>query len=323
MLKYIELPSGQFSLHYNDVIQRISHLVHGNDTNERLGGILALDSLIDFRGDDAGQKTTRFASFLRSTLRGNDTAAMIAAAKSLGRLAMPGGTITAELVEAEVKTALEHLSTERQENRRFAAALILNELARNSPTLLFGWVPQILEVIWTGLKDPKIMIREASAEAIAACIDILSTRDITVRQKYLQKIYEDAFKNTHSQTTEVVHGAMLALEQLLRRGGLFMQGPRYRETGDLVLKLKDHRDALIRREVITMIPILAGYIPTEFASNYLHQCMMHLQGLLKREKDRNYAFQAVGNVASAVGSSIAPYLDSVLGYIREGLIMKA
>jgi serine/threonine-protein kinase mTOR len=322
-LTVLELPSGQFSLHYNDIIQRISQLIHGNDTSERLGGILALDSLIEFRGDDAGQKTTRFASFLRSILRGNDTAAMIAAAKSLGRLAIPGGTITAELVEAEVKTALEHLQTERQENRRFAAALTLNELARNSPTLLFGWIPQILDILWMGLRDPKIMIREAAAETLAACMDILSTRDVSVRSAYYQRVYDDAFRGTHSPNPEVIHGSLLALEQLLNKGGMFMHGSRYRETCELVLRYKDHRDSLVRREVIQMVPILASYTPPEFTANYLHQCMLHLQGLLKREKDRNLAFVAVGKVASAVGSSIAPYLESILGYIKEGLMMKA
>jgi FKBP12-rapamycin complex-associated protein len=298
-------------------------VVHGNDTNERIGGIWALDSLIDFKGDDAGQKTTRFASYLRAVMRGNDTAAMISAARALGRLASPGGTITAELVEAEVKTALEHLQTERQENRRFAAALTLKELARSSPTLLFGWVPQILEVIWIALRDPKIMIREAGSDAVSACIEIMSTRDSDVRQKWLTYIYKEALKGAQHTNTEVIHGSLLALEQLLLKGGMYMQGPRYRETCDLILQYKDHRDSLIRREIVNIIPILAAYVPSEFTNNYLHQCMLHLQGLLRREKERNMAFVAVGNVASAVGSSIAPYLESILSHIKEGLSMKA
>jgi FKBP12-rapamycin complex-associated protein len=256
-------------------------------------------------------------------MRGNDTAAMISAAKALGRLAMPGGTITAELVESEVQTALEHLQNDRQENRRFAAALILKELARNSPTLLFVWVPQILEVIWIPLRDPKIMIREAGSEAISASIEIMSSRDSEVRQKWLGRVYEEAVKGTQSGSTEILHGSLLALEQLLNKGGMYMQGPRYRDTCDLVLRYKDHRDPLIRREVINMIPILAAYAPPEFTSNYLHQCMLHLQGLLKRDKERNQAFVAVGSVASAVGSSIAPYLESILGYIKDGLALKA
>jgi FKBP12-rapamycin complex-associated protein len=288
-----------------------------------LGGIYALDSLIDFKGDDTGQKISRFSSYLRFVLRGNDTVAMISASKALGRLAIGGGTISAEMVESEVKQALEMLQTDKQETRRFSAALVLKELARNSPTLVFIWVPQILEVIWIALRDPKIMIREAGAEAVSACIEIMSSRDSEVRQKWLGRVYEEAFKGTQSTSPDVIHGSLLVLEQLLNKGGMYMQGPRYRETCDLVLRYKDHRDQLIRREVINMIPILAAYTPPEFTSNYLHQCMLHLQGLLKREKERNLAFVAVGNVASAVGSSIAPYLESILGYVKEGLAMKA
>jgi serine/threonine-protein kinase mTOR len=321
---FTELPASQFTIHYTEVTLRISQLVvQSSDTNERIGGIHALNALIDFKGDDAGQKTTRFASYLRAVLRGNDTAAMIVAARALGRLATPGGTLTAELVEAEVKTALEHLQIDRQENRRFAAVLILRELARNSPTLLFVWVPQILEVIWIALRDQKIMIRESAAEAVSACVEIMSARDTEVRSKWLGRLYDEAFKGAQSSSSETIHGSLLALKELLLKGGMYMQGLRYRETCELVMRYKDHRDSMIRREVVTMIPILAAYTPPEFTNNYLHQCMLHLQGQLKRDKERSQAFVAVGKVASAVGSSIAPYLESILSYIKEGLAMKA
>ena len=248
---------------------------------------------------------------------------MIIAARALGRLATPGGTLTAELVEAEVKTALEHLQTDRQENRRFAAVLILRELARNSPTLLYVWVPQIFEVVWIALRDQKVMIRESAAEALSACVEIMSARDTEVRQKWLGRVYDEAVKGAQSSSVENIHGSLLALKELLLKGGMYMQGIRYRESCELVLRYKDHRDSIIRREVVTMIPILAAYTPPEFTNNYLHQCMLHLQGLLKRDKERSQAFVAVGKVASAVGSSIAPYLESILSYIKEGLAMKA
>ncbi|TID24911.1 60S ribosomal protein [Venturia nashicola] len=319
-----ELPSSQFSVHYNDVTARISQLcVQGSDTNERIGGIHALNALIDFKGDDAGQKTTRFASFLRSILRGNDTTAMLYAARALGRLATPGGTITAELVEAEVKTALEHLQTDRQENRRFAAVLILRELARSSPTLLFTWVPQILEVIWVALRDQKVMIRESAAEAVSACFEIMAARDSEMRQKWFTRVYEEVQRGFQQNTVDAIHGSLLTIKELLLKGNMFMHGPRYKEACEMVLRYKDHRDSLIRREVINIIPTLASYAPAEFTSSYLHQCMLHLQGLIKRDKDRSPAFVAVGKVASAVGSSIAPYLEGILGYIKEGLALKA
>ena len=143
---------------YNAVSQRIAQLVvTGSDTNERIGGLLALDRLIDFDGVDAAQKTVRFASYLRSALRSNDTLVLAYAARALGRLAKPGGALTAELVESEIQSALEWLQSERQESRRFAAILVMRELAKGSPTLLYGFVPQIFELIWVPLRDPKVL----------------------------------------------------------------------------------------------------------------------------------------------------------------------
>jgi FKBP12-rapamycin complex-associated protein len=306
------------------VTTRISQLVvQGNDTYERTGGIWALDALIDFKGDDAGQKTTRFASYLRAVLRGNDTNAMVYASQALGKLATPGGTLTAELVEAEVKTALEHLQIDRQENRRFAAVLTLAELAKNAPTLLFAWVGQILEVMWVALRDPKVVIREKAAIAVSACFEILSGRETELRSRLLTRVYDEVIKGFSMNTVDTIHGSLLTLKELLLKGNMFMHGQRYKEACEIVMRYKDHKDNLIRKEVINIIPTLASYAPAEFTSSYLHQSMLHLQGLIKRDKDRNDAFNAVGKVASAVGSSIAPYLEGILGYIKEGLAMKA
>ncbi|KAI9797251.1 MAG: phosphatidylinositol kinase- protein kinase tor1 [Piccolia ochrophora] len=318
-----ELPADKFQEYYNGVNGRIAQLiVHSNDSSERIGGILALDRLIDFDGDDAAQKTTRFAGYLRNVMRSNDTAAMILAARALGKLAVPGGTLTAELVESEVKSALEWLQSDRQENRRFAAVLTLRELARNSPTLLYSFVPQVLELIWVALRDPKVLIRESAAEAVSACFEIIAARDAQLRQQWFSRIYEEALQGLKLGTVEAIHASLLTIKELLLKGGMFMND-RYREACDIILRFQDHRDALIRRQVVILIPILASYAPQDFVKTYLHKSMMHLQGQLKREKERNPAFIAVGKVASAVGSAIAPYLDGILLRVREGLGVKA
>ena len=123
---FADWPPEKFLEFYNAVSQRIAQLVvTGSDANERIGGLLALDRLIDFDGVDAAQKTTRFASYLRSALRSNDTLVLDHAARALGRLAKPGGALTAELVESEIQSALEWLQSERQESRRFAAILVM------------------------------------------------------------------------------------------------------------------------------------------------------------------------------------------------------
>ena len=61
---------------------------------------------------------------------------------------------------------------------------------------------------------------------------------------------------------------------------------RYNEVCDQVLSYKDHRENLVRRAVIELIPTLASYSHQEFIANYLHKCMVYLLGQLKKDRDR-------------------------------------
>ena len=178
-------------------------------------------------------------------MRGTDYAAMVVAARALGRLAQPGGTLTAELVEAEVKGALEWLQLERTENRRFAAVLILRELAKNSPTLMYQWIAQIFELIWVALRDPKVLIRESAAEAISACFEIISPRDSQMRQLWFGRVYDEILKGFALNTNEAIHGSLLTMKELLDKSAMFMNEQKYRETVETVLKYREHRDALV------------------------------------------------------------------------------
>ena len=318
-----ELPSDKFLEYYNAINHRVSHLVvQSNDTAEKLGGILAIEQLITFDGDDAAQKTTRLSNYLRAALRSNDNAVLIFAARALGHLAIPGGALTAELVEAEVQSALEWLQTDRQETRRFAAVLVIRELAKNSPTLLYAFVPQIFDCILVALRDPKVLIRETAAEAGGACFEIIAARDAHLRQQWFDRIYEDATQGFKSQSADTIHGSLLTIRELLVKGGMFMRD-HYREACEISLRLKDHRDPRIRALVVTVIPILAGYAPETFSTVYIYKFMTFLQGQLKKDKERNPAFIAIGKIAHAVGSAIAPFLDGIILFVREGLSVKA
>ena len=322
-LYFLEWPTEKFTEFYNTISQRIAQLVvTGGDPNERVGGLLALDQLIDFGGVDAAPKTTRFASYLRSALRSNDNIVLAYAARSLRRLAKPGGALTAELVESEIQSALEWLQSERQESRRLAAVLVIKELANGSPTLIYGFVSQILELVWVALRDPKILIRETAAEAVGECFKIIVARDTQVRYSWFATIHEEAMLGLKSHNVDWIHGSLLILRELILKGNMFMNS-HYQNTCEVVLRLKDHRDLQIRTQAVFTIPILASYAPTNFIEIYLHRFMVYLQARLKREKERNSAFTVIGKVATAVGPAITQYLDGIIIYIHEGLAMKA
>ncbi|KAI2189712.1 phosphatidylinositol kinase- protein kinase tor1 [Ophidiomyces ophidiicola] len=318
-----ELPQDKFLEYYNTVSSRIAQLVvTGSDANEKIGGLLALDRLIDFDGVDAALKTTRFSGYLRSALRSNDNTVLLYAATSLGRLAKPGGALTAELVESEIQSALESLQSERQENRRFAAVLIIRELAKGSPTLLYGFVAQILELVWVALRDPKVLIRETAADAISECFEIISARESQVRHQWFAGIYDQTLLGLRSNNNDWIHGSLLALRELLHKGAMFMN-EHYRAACEIVIRLKDHRDTKIRMQVVATIPVLASYAPLDFTNTYLNRFMIYLQAQLKRDKERNAAFIAIGQISSAVGNAIGQFLDGIIVYIREGLTLKA
>jgi FKBP12-rapamycin complex-associated protein len=320
-----ELQASGWHQYYNEVnAKMVNFILSGQDTHERMGGLYALNALIDFKGDDAASKVTKFSNYIKRTLEGNDTSAMIVAAKCLGRLATPGGALTAELVEAEVKHALEWLTSERNENRRFAAVLILRELARNSSTLLYMYIPGILVSIWEGLRDQKVVIRETAAEVVSQCFKILSARDPQQRSTCLTRMFEGAQDGFRRGTVECVHGSLLTYKELLVQGGMFMHGSKYKDACEKVLQTqyREHRDPTIRRTVVEIIPLLAAYAPKDFCANYLPRSMQHLQNLLKDPKQRNMAFVAIGKIAHAVGSQIAPYLDTILLHIRDALSVK-
>ena len=85
--------------------------------------------------------------------------------------------MTADIVEYEVKRSLEWLDKDRSEQRRHAAVLILRELARNTPTMFNLYVERFINQIWVTIWDARLNIREASALALRACLELIRRRD--------------------------------------------------------------------------------------------------------------------------------------------------
>jgi FKBP12-rapamycin complex-associated protein len=171
-------------------------------------------------GEDNATKMTRFANYLHYVLPGSDTQVMVFASRTLGKLAaaIPTGARTADFVDFEIKRALEWLQQgERVESRRHAAALVTAELAANAPSLIFPYLPQILDAVWIILRDPKAAIRETGADALKACLLLLHQRDSDAKGFWHRKLMEEAFKGVKSGYTENIHGSLLALRQLVRQ----------------------------------------------------------------------------------------------------------
>ena len=317
-----EMGAEQFQRFFDTVNQRTMSLIQGTDTYDKMGGVYILDALVDFEGIEPALKYSRFQQYIGTILRGKDLNPMQPAAVVLGKMCKPGGSLISELVDAEMHTALEWLQSDRVEERRYSAVLVLRELARNAPTLMYPYVGFVFDQIWIGLRDPRHLIRATSSETVSACFKIIRERDQEMKQEWMDKMFTEAVKGLKTNTVEYIHASLLVLKELLEQGGMYMQN-HYQNACEIVFRHKDARDSAIRKTVVFLIPDLANYAPTEFGATYLHKFMVYLSSMLKKEKERNDAFLAIGNIANSVKSSIAPYLDGVLIYVREGLSVQS
>jgi FKBP12-rapamycin complex-associated protein len=190
-------------------------------------------------------------------------------------------------VEFEVKRALEWLQVlgDRNESKRYSAVLVLAELTINSPTLLYSYIPQILDLIWLPLRDPKVAIRDGAAGTLKSCLSLAQARENTVRRQWYRKIFEEIHKGFKLNSSDAIHGSLLALRELFDSNSKFLDG-RFVEICEIVLRYKEHREHLIRRTVMIMIPDLAKFEPDAFVESYFDHSMVYLLGQLKKEKER-------------------------------------
>ncbi|ODV94288.1 hypothetical protein PACTADRAFT_4233 [Pachysolen tannophilus NRRL Y-2460] len=339
--------SEQISRYNNDINKRIFELINSNLSNDKMGGIAAINALLELNNDDEfisqtnnassleenTNKITRFANYLRVLIPSTDLEVMKYAAVTLGKLAMPGGTLTAEFVEFEIKRSIEWLVNDKQDLKKHAAVLIISSLAYNSPTLIYGYINDILGNIWITLKDPKQNIREDTAIAMRNCIDLIFDRDAQLKKYWFNKLYNEAsavFKVTAqvnssssstSATVEEIHGSLLCYRELVSRNTSLLND-KIDDIYDSIMKLKDYKTVIIRNEVAVIIPKLAKFNSGKFIDKYLHRVLLYYLSQLKLNKDRNFIFISIGDIAIEVEGHITTYLDGILNNIRESLSIK-
>ena len=183
----------QFARYMRDLYGRIVRLVNAGDVRKRLGGVYAIDQLTDAKLGETVGKLNRFASYLRDVFTPTCEPRLAeAASRALGHLVQVGGALTADIVELEVRRALSWLdAAERVEARRYAAVLILRELARNAPTVFNVHVPAFIDAIWPALRDPNVAVREAAVEALRECLVVVEQRETRYRVQWYYKLYEE------------------------------------------------------------------------------------------------------------------------------------
>ena len=218
------MPSDQAAKLWDDSInRRIFELVHSSSVTEKLGGVLAIDHLLDVDGEEtieSKRNLYRFFNYVKSLLPDNDYYVMLAASKTLGQIAEIGAGFGEMFMEKEIPYAIGLLQGDKQEPGRYAGVLILKELARNRPNDFHAHIELVLDKILIPIRDSRLIVREGAAELLAACLEIVATRERQGPSRVMHKILSEAQQGLKMAQAEVVHGSLLTYRELLLHGGM-------------------------------------------------------------------------------------------------------
>jgi FKBP12-rapamycin complex-associated protein len=257
-------------------------MVDSSHRQDRIGALMALDELLDVTSEESSSIVSRY---LRVALKSGDMPVMELAAEVLGRLAKGSSVIITECIEFEIQSALEWLQGERILKKQ-AACLVLQQVAMNAPTMFYAYIPSVLELIWSPLRDSKsLILRECAEKAIGACLKVISERENRFRLQWYRKIFDETQKGFGKYSTpDYIHASLLVLGQLLETTKDFLKN-KYIDLCRTVLKYKENRHKNIVKTVITLIPRFAQFNPKSFKEHFLHDCALFLLSYLKKDNE--------------------------------------
>eukprot|EP00934_Nitzschia_sp_Nitz4_P000121 Nitzschia sp. Nitz4//scaffold14_size191712//162960//172475//NITZ4_001752-RA/size191712-snap-gene-0.144-mRNA-1//1//CDS//3329537014//121//frame0 len=277
----------------NEVFNDVFALVHSQKKELRIAGFIAMDNLIDAPSTDEDKKAIRFANNLSHGLRtaNGDFELVAVVSKALGHLAQR--TANVDIVESEVSRTLEWLRTDRSD-RRLAACLALSQFAIHAPTTFYsktshsilgaGGSNEFLSHIFESIRDPQPIVRACAVDALSRCLRVLMERSHGSLTSMLCQVHfsllegldlEVSKKNRNTMNSRIEaaqHGSLLVVGTMMAETGDFML-PRYDEICRKVLEFAEHPKALIRLEVIHLLPRLARRSPLVFARRYLESSL--------------------------------------------------
>ncbi|PVV01454.1 hypothetical protein BB560_004126 [Smittium megazygosporum] len=214
--------------------------------------------------------------------------------------------------------------------------MVLQACFRGANNMMLDYLSNILEALKQPICSPKLVylrplstlkvnVRSAANETFTESMKLISTRDAATKARLFQNLYETAIRYFHMGTTEYFFGTLTIFNQLVIYAGMFVHG-HFDEIAELTLKLREHRDFYIRKEVMRLLPIIADYSPADMTSktaageSYMERTMSFLISQTKKQSDCECAFFAIGKLALATKELYTPFLTSSLDAIRHFLV---
>ncbi|KZV98444.1 phosphatidylinositol 3-kinase [Exidia glandulosa HHB12029] len=305
---------------------RVLDLVASSSVQDQLAGLLAIDYLLQLDAVEMTRSLYRYWNNVSPLFVSPSTTlpVMRAAAHTAGEIVRLGGASFGEpFVDQEVPGAADLLTTPARDLMRYAGVLTLSIIARTVPVHFAKHVEVVLEKLPVPIRDPRVFVREASADLLALCLDIITAKDALYSEALLEKVFEQAKMGLKSGQVDVIHGSLLTHACLLLHAKMFMKDS-FLDTAHTIIFFKhksssSSSSSLVQHTVMQLMPVLAEYDTASFVSYHIAPSMDLLVRSLGVPGDRDVAFASIGRLARAVGAEIRPFLDRIMSNVRSAL----
>jgi FKBP12-rapamycin complex-associated protein len=223
-------------------------------------------------------------------------------------------------------------------SKRLAAALSLKEFALHAPTAFYsktssstlgqGGSNEFLDYIFQAVRDPQPIVRACAADALSQCLKILMERQhlsltgllCQVHFALMEGLQEENTKknwNAINKAESSLHGSLLVAATMISLTRDFML-PRFDEVCRAVIGLMDHPKALIRLEVIRLLPRLAHKCPRVFARRYLDLSLNFFIQSASNPTPPRVGVDLRPSAFSSIGLLVLAMADSTTGDVIGG-----
>ncbi len=249
-----------------------------------------------------------FNLLCRGGMTSKDERVLTLASQTLGRLVHIYGHSIGDLIDAELVRSLEWLADPKS-GHVLAALLITSQIAANASLNIYLHLSHLLDLIWPSLQDRDVNVRVAAKETLQICLRLVNDRQSPSDTHHIQMkaVYESAVKclEQSHQRSEHLHGALLALNELVFYPSYFSEND-FQHVCDVVMKLWDANNSMVRAQVTSLLPALAELLPQLYSERHLAAIMkLLLSALAQRDSaERARAFITIGKLSLAVTCKI-------------------
>ena len=301
-----------------------------SNPSTRLGGVYAVDALMNVEYCELHVRTTQFFNLLTKAVT-DSSRASVEAARAWGSL-LSRSALAAEVVEAQAQQVIEWLSIDSKSSRKLVACLFLTEMTKHAPTQVTSRIEQLLQGLWWPLKDPVEETRLAGAETLKSVLFLAMKSPSVVRDAWLNSILSLVVKYFSIKQPEVVHGALLAFSALLEAASdtTFQTLPvvafnpsEMDEAWRFIIDGLQKAPMGLRKQIVEATPLLAKYDKIKFTQKCYGELFaaatMAFRGNNMEEKTQ--MFLVLGKLASSLGPDATKlYLQRLIANIENNLI---